>query len=370
MQIFEITQPRKKLNEISYAATKDYVSAKTPDFVKNYAAATPAAVSRGAAIGTGFASALGKAITNAPLKALGAKTGADLVPDPDEVGLFGKDRASIAARMDAATRAAMPAITQQAAQQQKMWAASLADMMRKGGVAKMTELDPAQLREPLMKQIETMTKPYRLSNYKNLPNEVDPESFGGAGKEEAMDTVEAIDAAIAAILSPDPKQQVGAQARNNWINLSKEIYAAGQQAQFREKSYATGGQLAEPEAVEELTQRLDAAGLTADKLRLPPNVVRPTNDSRVNGFLSALGLIPKAVAPAPKTVPAAAPEPAMAEAVGTGINVAALAQKAASAKLTAQALNLPRNVVALTNDPNINALLQAVGLVPMQAGAR
>ena len=351
MQIFEITQPRKKLNEIDFGAVK-----------------APAA--RGVAAAGGFASALGKAITNAPLKALGAKTGADLVPDPDEVGLFGKDRASDAARMDAATRAAMPVITQQAAQQQKMWAASLADMMKKGGVTSMTELDPAQLREPLMKQIETMTKPYRLSSYKNLPNEVDPESFGGAGKEEAMDTVEAIDAAIAAILSPDPKQQAGAQARNNWINLSKEIYAAGQQAQFREKSYATGGQLAEPEAVDELTQRLDAAGLTADKLRLPPNVVRPTNDSRVNGFLSALGLIPKAVAPAPKTVPAAAPEPAMAEAVGTGINVAALAQKAASAKLTAQALNLPRNVVALTNDPNINALLQAVGLVPMQAGAR
>ena len=347
MQIFEITQPRKKLNEIDFGAVK-----------------APAA--RGVAAAGGFASALGKAITNAPLKALGAKTGADLVPDPDA----GKSRASVAARMDAATKAAMPAITQQADQQQKMWAASLADMMKKGGVTSMTELDPAQLREPLMKQIETMGKPYGLSNYKNLPNAVDPESFGGAGKEEAMNTVEAIDAAIAAILSPDPKQQAGVQARNNWINLSKEIYAAGQQAQFREKSYATGGQLASSEAVEELTQRLDAAGLTADKLRLPPNVVRPTNDSRVNGFLSALGLIPKAVAPAPKTVPAAAPEPAMAEAVGTGINVAALAQKAASAKLTAQALNLPRNVVALTNDPNINALLQAVGLVPMPAGAR
>ena len=351
MQIFEITQPRKKLNEIDFGAVK-----------------APAA--RGVAAAGGFASALGKAITNAPLKALGAKTGADLVPDPDEVGLFGKDRASVAARMDAATKAAMPAITQQADQQQKMWAASLADMMKKGGVTSMAELDPAQLREPLMKQIETMTKPYRLSSYKNLPNEVDPESFGGAGKENAMTTVEAIDTLIAAILNPDPKQQTGAQARNNWINLCKRIYAAGQQSQFRPKSYATGGQLAEPEAVEELTQRLDAAGLTADKLRLPPNVVRPTNDSRVNGFLSALGLIPKAVTPAPKTVPAAAPEPVTAEAVGTGINVAALAQKAASAKLTAQALNLPRNVVALTNDPNINALLQAVGLVPMQAGAR
>jgi hypothetical protein len=354
MRIFEITLPRKKLDEIDFGAVK-----------------APAA--RGAAVAGGFASALGKAITNAPLAALGAKTGAgNLAPDPDEVGLFGKSRASDAARMDAATKAAMPVITQQADQQQKMWAASLADMMKKAGVTTMTELDPAQLREPLMKQIETMTKPYRLSSYKNLPDEVDPESFGGAGKEEAMDTVEAIDAAIAAILSPDPKQQTGAQARNNWINLSKEIYAAGQQSQFRPKSYATGGQLAAPEAIDELTQRLDTAGLTANKLSLPPNVVRPTSDERVNGFLSALGLIPRAVTPtpAPKTTPVTAPAPVTAEAVGAGINVAALAQKAASAKLTAQALNLPSGKVALTNDPNINALLQAVGLVPMQAGAK
>jgi len=349
MQIFEITQPRKKLDEIDFGAVK-----------------APAA--RGVAAAGGFASALGKAITNAPLKALGAKTGADLVPDPDA----GKSRASVAARMDAATKAAMPVITQQADQQQKMWAASVANMMKKAGVTTMTELDPAQLREPLMKQIETMGKPYGLSNYKNLPNAVDPESFGGAGKEEAMNTVEAIDAAIAAILSPDPKQQTGAQARNNWINLSKEIYAAGQQAQFREKSYASGHDLAAPEVVDGLAQRLDAAGLTAGKLRLPSGVVRPTGDPRVNNFLSALGLIPKAVtpAPAPKTAPVAVPAPVTAEAVGTGINVAALAQKAASAKLTAQALGLPSGKVALTNDPNINALLQAVGLVPMQAGAK
>jgi len=347
MRIFEITLPRKKLDEIDFGAVK-----------------APAA--RGAAVAGGFASALGKAITNAPLKALGAKTGADLVPNPDDA----KDRASIAARMDAATKAAMPVITQQADQQQKMWAASVADMMKKGGVTTMAELDPAQLREPLMKQIETLGKPYGLSNYKNLPNAVDPESFGGAGKEEAMNTVEAIDAAIATVL--DPKQQAGAQARNNWINLCKEIYAAGQQAQFREKSYASGHDLAAPEAVDELTQRLDTAGLTANKLRLPPNVVRPTSDPRINGFLSALGLIPRAVTPtpAPKTTPVTAPAPVTAEAVGTGINVAALAQKAATAKLTAQALNLPSGKVALTNDPNINALLQAVGLVPMQAGAK
>ena len=76
MQIFEITQPRK-INEFDYRTT---------------AARIPAAAARGAAVGTGFAGALGNAITNAPLKALGARTGADLTPDADA----GKKRESIA----------------------------------------------------------------------------------------------------------------------------------------------------------------------------------------------------------------------------------------------------------------------------------
>lgn len=287
MQIFEITQ-RQPVNEIDYGATA--------------AARVPAAVARGAAIGGGFASALGNAITNAPLKALGARTGADLVPDADA----GKTRESIANRMDAAVQAAMPTITQQADQQWRMWSASTADMVKKAGVQNISEIDPQQLREPLMTQVQTMASKQGIRNYKNLPSYVDAEAFGGAAKYEALDTVKAIDAAIAAIL--DPKQQVGTQARDNWITLCKEIYSAGLQLKFREQDYATGRELAaDPSAVDQLTQRAQNAGLTADQLQLPPNMVRPTGDTRTDAMLQALGLLPKARqrTPAPVTAESA-----------------------------------------------------------------
>ena len=291
MQIFEITQ-RQSVNEIDYGATA--------------AARVPAAVARGAAIGGGFAGALGNAITNAPLKALGARTGSDLVPDPDRVGLFGKSRAAISDRMDQAVQAAMPAITQQAAQQWRMWQASTADMVKKAGVQNISEINPQQLREPLMTQVQTMAAKQGLRNYQNLPNYVDAEAFGGAAKYQALDTVKAIDAAIAAIL--DPKQQVGTQARDNWITLCKKIYSAGLQLKFREQDYATGRELAaDPSAVDQLTQRAQNAGLTADQLQLPPNMVRPTGDTRTDAMLQALGLLPKARqrTPAPVTAESA-----------------------------------------------------------------
>lgn len=287
MQIFEITQ-RQPVNEINYGATA--------------AARVPAAVSRGAAIGTGFAGALGNAITNVPLKALGARTGADLTPDADA----GKKRESIANRMDAAVQAAMPVITQQADQQWRMWSASTADMVKKAGVKNISEIDPQQLREPLMSQVQTMVSKQGIRNYKNLPNYVDAEAFGGAAKYEALDTVKAIDAAIAAIL--DPKQQVGTQARDNWIALSKEIYSAGLQAKFREQDYATGRELAaDPSAVDQLAQRAQNAGLTADQLQVPPNMVRPTGDTRTDAALQALGFLPRATVrtPAPVTAESA-----------------------------------------------------------------
>jgi len=287
MQIFEITQ-RQPVNEIDYGATA--------------AARVPAAVARGAAIGGGFAGALGNAITNAPLKALGARTGSDLVPDADA----GKKRESIANRMDAAVQAAMPTITQQADQQWRMWSASVADMVKKSGVNNISEIDPQQLREPLMTQVQTMASKQGLRNYQNLPNYVDAEAFGGAAKYEALDTVKAINAAIAAIL--DPKQQVGTQARDNWIALCKEIYSAGLQLKFREQDYATGRELAaDPSAVDQLAQKAQNAGLTADQLQVPTNLVRPTGDTRTDAALQALGFLPKAKVrtPAPVTAESA-----------------------------------------------------------------
>ena len=304
MQIFEITQ-RQPVNEISYAATKDYVSAKTPDVVKSYAAATPAAVSRGVATGTGFAGALGNAITNAPLKALGARTGANLTPDPDAVGLFGKTRESIANRIDAAAKAAMPAITQQAAQQWRMWQASVTDMAKKAGVQNIAEIDPQQLREPLMTQVQTIASKYGIRDYRKLPNYVDADASGGAAKYEALDTVKAIDAAIAAIL--DPKQQVGTEARDNWVNLTKELYSAGLQLKFREEDnkFVARDLATDADAIEKQEQKAKNSGLHASQQRIPDNVVRPTGNPDVDAFMQSIGLLPKATvrtpAPAPVT---------------------------------------------------------------------
>lgn len=286
MQIFEITQ-RQPVNEINYGATT--------------AARVPAAVSRGAAIGTGFAGALGNAITNAPLKALGARTGANLTPDADA----GKQRAAISDRMDQAVQAAMPAITQQADQQWRMWSASTADMLKKAGVSNISEIDPQQLREPLMTQVETIASKYGIRNYRNLPNSIDPEAFGGAAKYEALDTVKAIDAAIAAIL--DPKQQVGTKARDNWVNLTKELYSAGLQLKFREEENKfTARDLAtDTSAIDKQEQKAKNTGLHASQARIPDNVVQPTGNPDVDAYMQSIGLLPKATvrtpAPAPVT---------------------------------------------------------------------
>ena len=265
MQIFEITQ-RQPVNEINYGATT--------------AARVPAAVSRGAAIGRGFAGALGTALTNAPLKALGARTGSDLVPDPDRVGLFGKSRAAISDRMDQAVQAAMPAITQQADQQWRMWDASIKDLTRKAG-GNMAQVDPAQLKNALMTQITTIGRAYGIPNYKSLPNEVNPEEFGGAAREEAMDTVASIDAAIADIL--DPQQQSGTDAKNNWLNLTKELYAAGLQSKFRERIYSysdytqptTSKQTVSPAVQNLINNPQDMAQINrrAQQMGIPPNTL-------------------------------------------------------------------------------------------------
>jgi hypothetical protein len=286
MQIFEITQ-RQPVNEIDWGATKQNVKA----------AASPA-LARGAAIGTGFAGALGNAITNAPLKALGARTGADLVPDPDAVGLFGKSRESVANRMDAAVQAAMPAITQQADQQYKMWQASVADMIKKSGAQSMDEVDPAQLKNALMAQLKPINQAYGVYNYKNLPREVNPEEQGGRAREVALKTVQSIDAAIADILNADPAQQASAQARANWVNLTRLLYSAGVQRKFRERDYYSGSQsLSNPSALSRMLAS-NPAELAQIQRRAQETGITPEQ-------LQNLGILPKATvrtpAPAPVT---------------------------------------------------------------------
>ena len=294
MQIFEITQ-RQPVNEIDWGATK-----------QNVKAAVAPALSRGAAIGTGFAGALSNAITSAPLKALGARTGANLTPDPDEVGLFGKSRESVANRMDAAVQAAMPVIKQQADQQYKMWQASVADMMKKSGAQSMDEVDPAQLKNALMAQLKPINRAYGVYNYKNLPREVNPEEQGGRAREEALKTVQSIDAAIADILNANPAQQSGAKARDNWLNLTRLLYSAGVQRKFRERDYYSGSQsLSEPSAL----SRMLASN--------PAELAQLTRNAQQAGVtpqqMQALGILPQATLR--QTTPTPTPAPTTAESV-------------------------------------------------------
>jgi nucleotide-binding universal stress UspA family protein len=182
--------------------------------------------------------------------------------------------------MNAAVQAAMPAITQQADQQYKMWQASVADMIKKAGAQSMDEVDPAQLKNALMAQLKPINQAYGVYNYKNLPREVNPEEHGGRAREVALKTVQSIDAAIAAVLNADPAQQSGAKARDNWLNLTRLLYSAGVQRKFRERDYYSGSSqslsepsalsrmiASNPQALAQIQRNAQQAGITPEQLQ-------------------------------------------------------------------------------------------------------
>lgn len=259
MQIFEITQ-RRPVTEINWGAT---------------------------------AKAVGSQILQAPVKALGAKVGQDLTSTPDAVGS--------AEAMGTATKAAEPVVRQQAIEQQQLWDKSVAAMLKQGKVSNINQLNPAQPREALMAQVQKMLRPHGIVDYTQLPNLVDAASFGGQGKAMAQQTANDIDATINEILSGRPAKDV-------WYRLSKKIYAAGQQAEFRADRGNSAGTAAAGPQLAQLAQR---SGLTAQQMRItnPPNIPSQ-RDPKVNALLQAMGLQqapqqqkPAATAPAAATTP-------------------------------------------------------------------
>lgn len=240
MQIFEITQ-RRPVNEINWGAT---------------------------------AKAVGSQILQAPVKALGAKVGQDLTSTPDPVGS--------AEAMGVATKAAEPVIQQQAVEQQALWDKSVAAMLKQGGASNISQLNPAQTREALMTQVQKMLRPYGIVDYTQLPNLVDAASFGGQGKAMAKQTAADITAVINEILTGRP-------AKDAWYRLSKKIYAAGQQAEFRADRGGAGISGGAPTS--QLAQAAQQAGLTAQQMRIttPPNIPLQ-RDPKVNALLQAMGL--------------------------------------------------------------------------------
>lgn len=250
MQIYEIIQ-RRIVNEINYGAT---------------------------------AKAVGSAILQAPVKSLGAKVGQDLTSTPDAVGS--------AEAMGAATKASEPVVRQQAAEQQELWDKSVAAMLKQGKVSNISQLNPAQTREALMGQVQKMLRPHGIGDYTQLPNLIDASSFGGQGKAMAKQTAADITAIINEILTGNP-------GKDAWYKLSKKIYAAGQQAEFRADR---GGSAAKTGAsANQLVRAAQQAGLTAQQMRItaPPNIPQQ-RDPKVNELLQAMGL---------QQTPAAAPVP-------------------------------------------------------------
>jgi hypothetical protein len=247
MQIFEITQ-RRPVNEINWGAT---------------------------------AKAVGSGILQAPVKALGAKVGQDLTDTPDAVGS--------AEAMSTATKAAEPVIRQQAVEQQALWDKSVAAMLKQGRASNISQLNSAQPREALMAQVQKMLRPHGIGDYTQLPNLVDAASFGGQGKAMAKQTAADITAIINEILTGSP-------AKDAWYRLSKKIYAAGQQAEFRADRGGAG--VSRGSSVNQLAQTARQAGLTAQQLRVVNPNIPLQRDPKVNALLQAMGL---------QQAPAAAP---------------------------------------------------------------
>ena len=248
MQIFEITQ-RRPVNEINWGAT---------------------------------AKAVGSHILQQPVRSLSKRVGVDLTDTPDPVGS--------AEAMGAATKAAEPVIQQQAVEQQQLWDKSVAAMLKQGGVSNISQLNSAQTREALMAQVQKMLRPHGIVDYTQLPNLVDASSFGGQGKAMAKQTAADITAIINEILTGRP-------AKDAWYRLSKKIYAAGQQAEFRADRGSAG--VSRGASVSQLAQTAQQAGLTAQQMRITtPTNIPLQRDPKVNALLQAMGL---------QQAPAAAP---------------------------------------------------------------
>ena len=248
MQIFEITQ-RRPVNEINWGAT---------------------------------AKAVGSHILQQPVRSLSKRVGVDLTDTPDPVGS--------AEAMGAATKAAEPVIQQQAVEQQQLWDKSVAAMLKQGGVSNISQLNSAQTREALMAQVQKMLRPHGIMDYTQLPNLVDATSFGGQGKAMAKQTAADITAIINEILTGRP-------AKDAWYRLSKKIYAAGQQAEFRADRGSAG--VSRGASVSQLAQTAQQAGLTAQQMRITtPTNIPLQRDPKVNALLQAMGL---------QQAPAAAP---------------------------------------------------------------
>lgn len=261
MQIFEITA-KKQLNEVSLGAT---------------------------------AGAIGSAIGNKILTTAG-----------QAAGLGGQDFATAVtggtpqtgyAGQQAAAKAALPVIKQQAQAAQAAWKNQAAQMSKSAG-GTFTQINPVQKHDALVKFVNDHLMSGSVTDYRNFPKNIDPKSFGGKGQLLAKQTVANIDALINSIVSMDPASTPAAQQLAAWQQLAGMTYNATNQAAFQ--AGGSGSQrrvaaTADPRAGAAMAAlNTDMAGLAQLNAMIKSKggfKGQPTGDPYIDGLLKTARII-------------------------------------------------------------------------------
>lgn len=267
MQIFEVTS-KQKVDEVNIGAT---------------------------------ARAVGSNIANRALSTIGQAAGVSGQEFSNTIRGAGTPTLTGAAAQQAAAKAAQPIIQRQAQAAQTAWRTEATALARAAGVP-YSQINAAQRTNALDKFVNDQLLGGRITDYKQLPNLVDPNSFGGKGVQLAKQTVANIDAAMNAILAQDPTTTPARQQLQAWQNLAQLTYSAMNQSTFQagtgpaqQKKAPTAPAAADPRTA----AMMAAMGLGADDLAKMNAAIkakggfkgRPTGDPYIDGMLRAAKLI-------------------------------------------------------------------------------
>lgn len=263
MQIFEVTA-KKQLDEVNIGAT---------------------------------VGAIGSAIGNKILTTAGQAAGVNGQDYADAI-MGGTPKTGYAGQQ-AAAQAAQPVIKQQAAAAQTAWKAQAAQMAKASG-GSFAQINPTQKHEALVKFVNDHLMSGRIGDYRQLPNSVDPKSFGGKAVQLAKQTVANIDAMINGMLAIDPASAPQRQQLQAWEQLAGMTYNATNQGTFQ-AGYGgqTGSKAPMRTADPRASALMTAMGLGADDVAKLNAVMqqkggfkgKPTGDPYVDGLLKAARLI-------------------------------------------------------------------------------
>lgn len=263
MQIFEITA-KKQLDEVNIGAT---------------------------------VGAIGSAIGNKILNTAGQAAGVD--GGDFAAAITGGTPKTGYAGQQAAAQDAQPVIKQQAQAAQTAWKTQTAQMAKAAG-ASFAQINATQKHDALKKFVNDHLMGGRVTDYTQLPNLVDPKSFGGKGQQLARQTVANIEAMINSILTLDPAVTPTKQQTQAWEQLAGMAYNATNQATFQagygnQATPNTPTKAADPRA----SALMSAMGLGMDDVAKLNAVMKQkggfkgqaTGDPYIDGLLKAAQLI-------------------------------------------------------------------------------